>query len=605
MNWVVKDKLNRSIKWMGRFMTIVLFMGLFISCRSQSNGWVPCNTVIPKYYWSVSDIKYGSTSEDPYAGLRKHLLYQSMSGLSYRAVMEKKGQIALWDGTHPTSAYENSEKDLLEMGIQKLGNITTYELAMLPSGKKGSVKDVFDGYILTDLEAEIESGMYATNAAHVYNAIIVDVRDKDMFDKAGYKMILDARGKTTADAWKEFKNQCDNSALVFIHVDCGELRDYAIAHNYFAMNINKRSGTKEFGSNWEMMKDVLAWLQPNAPCYGADAGNDEGEVDELISLYGCHWIPYDWGYNTDMTSINYAARQKGTVVKSIDPRKIDYSKDKKFVSYYLSDGDNLQWMKNTFNPDWYPVPAEYAKYKLSYGMCVINLADVAPAQMKYFCEIQDPEISIFERGSYYFIDLLGALKDREAILKEMAQIQAESMKKHGVKILGTVTRGKVDSPEAIEGYQAMIDANDELEGIIAIAYAPYADSKQEIIWVTNKKGIDIPVIMTTYCLWNKGTYNDPDEGTPAYISRIMKEDGRKFSLVCLHCWSHWRDTGLDDDELAENVTSGAYDSIGIKAEGFCQRRLGEEYEAVNLQEFIWRVRMEYRPDQTKKVLGLS
>ena len=174
MNWVVKNKLNRSIKWMGRFMTIVLFMGLFISCRSQSNGWVPCNTIIPKYYWNVSDIKYGSTSEDPYAGLRKHLLYQSMSGLSYRAVMEKKGQIALWDGTHPTSAYENSEKDLLEMGIQKLGNITTYELAMLPSGEKGSVKDLFDGYILTDLEAEIESGMYATNAAHVYNAIIVD-----------------------------------------------------------------------------------------------------------------------------------------------------------------------------------------------------------------------------------------------------------------------------------------------------------------------------------------------------------------------------------------------------------------------------------------------
>lgn len=597
MDWVTRSK----------FLTVTLLISCFLSsCKnynSYQEGWLPYIDNIPQYYWDVKDIKYGSTEDDPYAGLRKHLLFQSMSGLSHRALNEGSNNIALWDGTQGSSAYVNSEKALQDMGVKCLGSITTYELALLSAGENGTVRNVFRGYILTDLETNLESGIVATNAAHVYNAIIVDVRDKEMFDAAGFEMLYDARQKSTQDSWKEFREKCDNNALIFIHVGNAELRDMAIAYDLFVMNINKMPGTREFGSNWDIFGEVLNWLKPNAPVYGADAGNDEGEVAEIISLYGCHWVPFDWGYNTELTSLNYPARQEGLEVKNINPREIDYSLDKNFVSYYLSDGDNLQWMQNGFNPDYYPEPEKY-NLKMSYGICVMNLAMSAPAQLKYFCDIQNPEVSIFERGSYYFVDQIGEKKDRNAIMKQMAREQAASMKAQNVKLLGTVTRGKVDSPQAIEGYQTLIDANDELEGIIAIAYSPYADSKQDIIWITNKKGIEIPVVMTTYCLWNKKDHNDPDEGTPAYIAQKMMNDRKKFNMISLHCWSYFRDAGVTDDLLAENADRTNADMRGIGAEILCHNRLDDSYEAVNLQEFFWRIRMEYRPEQTRKILGL-
>ena len=53
----------------------------------------------------------------------------------------------------------------------------------------------------------------------------MDVRDKAYFDSQGYSMLYDARAKSTADAWYEFKDKCSNKALVVMPVQTGELRE--------------------------------------------------------------------------------------------------------------------------------------------------------------------------------------------------------------------------------------------------------------------------------------------------------------------------------------------------------------------------------------------
>ena len=35
----------------------------------------------------------------------------------------------------------------------------------------------------------------------------------------------------------------------------------------------------------------------------------------------------------------------------------------------------------------------------------------------------------------------------------------------------------------------------------------------------------------------------------------------------------------------------------------CNRRLADDYEDVSMQELIWRIRMEYRPEQTQRYLS--
>ena len=63
--------------------------------------------------------------------------------------------------------------------------------------------------------------------------LIVDVRDKEYYEEAGYTMKYDARSKTTAQAWAEFKDKCSNKALVIMPVQTGELREFAIKNELF------------------------------------------------------------------------------------------------------------------------------------------------------------------------------------------------------------------------------------------------------------------------------------------------------------------------------------------------------------------------------------
>ena len=52
----------------------------------------------------------------------------------------------------------------------------------------------------------------------------------------------------------------------------------------------------------------------------------------------------DWSYNHSLTSRRYKERQPSTLAKTINPRKIDYDKKKNFCSFFLTDGDNYQFI---------------------------------------------------------------------------------------------------------------------------------------------------------------------------------------------------------------------------------------------------------------------
>ena len=103
------------------------------------------------------------------------------------------------------------------------------------------------------------------------------------------------------------------------------------------------------------------------------------------------------------------------------------------------------------------------------------------------------------------------------------------MRQHRVKLLGVMAMN-VKSEAAKEAFQAYVDANDQLEGIVALQYSPYAGGEGDVIWVTNKAGYDIPVITVKYSLWNFGNRNAEREGTPAYIAGRLKQEAQQESM---------------------------------------------------------------------------
>jgi len=600
--------MNKQLLWIG---IITVVYGCKSKFSDQGQYSLPAITTAPEYYWTCTGIlgeqSHNSLTEDRLAkGLPYHLLAQSLQGLSFLAVAEGKSKTAVWmDDPAGRRSYAVSKAALEEMGIREIGRSDAVALAAIQHDATAPAagwtgRDGSPSYVLTDLRNNPESGNVATVAAHVYQAIIVDVRDSAYYNAHGYAMQYDASKKTVADAWHEFKDRCSNDALVLMPVNTGELRSYAIAHRLFVLNLNKVQGQPEYGQNGALFGEILAWLNPGAPVLGWEQGVGEDVFVKEATRYGHPLVPYDWGYNTDFTALRYKHRQKGTV-KADNPKNYVYDSAKRYVSFYLSDGDNIQWMMNSFeSPHYYSNP-DIRETKMSFGLPIFSLSMIAPAQLDNLIARQDAASTLMENfgGGYYYADEFGSQSDRKERLTEIARHTAAHMRQRNCKVLGLFALD-CRSDAAKEAYQAYITANDQLEGIVVVQYDPYAGGNGEIFWFPNAEGYDIPVVTVRYSIWNFKE-NQSNQGTPAYIaSQLNSLPTPAFSVVCVHAWSGFADIGDSDDPIAE--TSGR-SIVGASAAKQCMKRLAGGHAVVNTQELIWQVRMHYRREQTTAYLS--
>lgn len=551
------------------------------------------------------DVPNGGATNVNGDGLQYHLLSQSFSGLVNKALASGNSVTGAWsDAYDGWASYRECQKlfHLAPTWVVHTGNpMTNVDFGPLDGG----VMDYLGkNYVLTDVRNNPESGNVAVVASHVYNAFIVDVRDRDFYDANGFKMVYDATHKTTEDSWHEFKDKCNNRALVVMPVHTGELADFAIANNLFVINLNKVYNTASGGQNTALFKEVLAWLQPNSSVFGWEPGVGEDSFVIPVSESGNMMVASQEA-NLAWFSKDYKNRQKPLLAHVVSPQDIDFStnKDKKFVSYYLSDGPHSGWMMRGFVENYY-TDAKVNDVCMSFGVTASLMCQMDPLTFEKIMMNQSKKSTLIESfgGGYWYSDNFGINGDRPRLLANLAEKVAHHMRQHRIKVLEQIALDATSSA-AMEAYQAFVDANNQLEGIIAIDYSPsYAGSEGKILWVTNKDGYDIPVITVRYSIWNMGGQNNKNDGTPTYVAHRLNELGanNKFSAVIVHAWSAFSDTGDSVDELAENAEGGTL--RGASAAEMCDRRLDENYETVNIQELIWRVRMEYRPEQTQKYL---
>ena len=594
-----------------KISAIVALIGLSLSAlglgrllnREEINSFVPDGKLYsmpemkkkPRKFWTCTgvvsiDNRNSINETETMQGLQYHLLCQSLAGLTNRMVEEGKSDVAVWLYDHGGKAsYKVSKQALEDMGICEQGVQNGLELACSDyesvDGLRLQLKDFFDGYVLTDVKNNPESGIVASVASHVYNSIIVDVRDKEYFEKAGYSMKYDATHKTTLDAWHEFKDKCNNEALVIMPVQTGELREFAIKNNLFVLNLNKKQGDPRSGQNVDLLEEVLAWLQPNVPVYGWEQGVSEDQFVARISKSGHPMIPCDWSYNHSLTSLLYTERQQPVQAQSFNLKLIDFDKKRNYGSFFLSDGDNIQWMMQDFATSFYDVP-EAIEVKMSYGLPVSTLSMMAPAQLHNLMNLRRDECSVLEMlgGGYYYIDTYSQNNNRNENLKIAAERLAVSMRRYHVGLLGVMAMD-VKSAASREAYQAFVDANDRLEGIIALQYSPYAGGGGEVFWVTNKNGYDIPVITVRYSLWDR---IHEREGSPDFIASKLEAEAQveSFSAICVHAWSRFEGN-----------------AHGAAAARLCAGKLDGRFEVVNMQELVWRLRMSRHPEQTLEYLN--
>ncbi len=564
---------------------------------------LPALDKTPRYCWDLKiSISDGSKA------FKEYLLASSVSGLTARAVQEGKTDTGIWivNGRDKGVAYKAERESLEKRGCRFLEPVGPVEL--LTGQIKSQVtntnfKKLFDGYVLTDMDTNPESGTVAVTASHAYNGLIVDKEFQDVFEKAGYKMLYDASGKHVRDAWIEFKDKCAKDGLVIMPNNTWELRDVAIQNGWFFMNLYPEPHDAAKGDYWDLYEETAKALDDHSLIYGWEAGpHNEQEINDVASSNAQASAINDWFYNYCMINSDYKERQEPLLADVLNPKTIDYNKKKRFVSFFMSDGDNNQWMMGGFIENWYDVPASSAN-KVAFGIPTTTMPQMAPAAYKYILEHQPENSTLVEvqGGGVFYSDTYGKNRNRKECLKEKAEMTAAWMRQHRIKVLGLMAKESVGSGEAKEAYQAFIEANDQLEGIIALQYTPYAGGKGDIYWFANKEGYQIPVITIKYSLWNE-PYIRKREGTPKYIANCLDKDQNNsdFNLICIHAWSHFSDQGKDCDELAETKNGNIMGS-GIAT--MLKNHLDDSYEVVSLQELIWQVRMKFYPEQTRKYIS--
>lgn len=571
------------------------YTNLYDSPKNEGQYWLPEMTVVPQDYYvcvgaDFNDFgRYNVKKESSIEGLQYANMCGSLAGLINRGVQQGKTKSAVWlDGIG--RSFDLCKQRLTNMGINEKTKMDGLSII-----RSGVFSDIIKGYVLTDVKSNPESSVVAAVASHIYNAIIIDVRDSAIYNREDLKLVYDATKKTTKDSWKEFKNKCNNRALILMPALTNDLKDFAIANNLFVINIKNNQG-----NNWELLDEVLDWLEPCSPVYGWE-DFDEHSFVQPVSEKGHMLICNNFSMNMSLTSLKYKESQEGLLVNVLNPKNIDYSTNNEYnyVSYYLSDGDNLQWVFHAWYNQWFNHP-QSVNMRMSYGIPSTNLDMVAPAVYKNIVDNQNEENTLVENcgGGYIYIDAFAAKKERPVYLANLSKKVAANMRQHCLKVLGLFTND-ARSAEAKEAYQYFIKANDQLEGIIVVQYAPYNGGKGEIFWFKNSKGFNIPVITVKYTIWNFGYNEEGGQGTPTFIAQKIKNDASDFSLVDIHAWSSFTDIGTSNDILAEASPGMIF---GAGAAAMCQKRLSKKYKNVSLQEFIWRLRMKYHPKETQQML---
>lgn len=572
-------------------------MAIVFTCEFSFGGSMQSMPVqkMGRSYWEI-EASHGF----PKSRLIDDLLGESIVGLTALAVNEGKSDVMVWmESNAPAYLMIKSQ-----LPMSCLGKGGVWEIL-----GSDDVRRVVRGYVLYDL-ANQESINVATVASHVYHGVMIEQRDIQKAEGAGYKLLYDASDKTLDHAWSEFKGKCRNNGLVLMPTQTSEQRSTAIAFRLMCVNLNKQYANALGGYNKNLIEEILMWLKPVSPVFGWEQGQSEDQFVSLVSRSGNVMVPYDWAINTPVMSAGYQTH-KPPKVSTLDPTTINYGNSKHYFSFLMSDGDNVQWMINGFDTPLYFSSSDIEATKMSFGYPIANLSMISPWQHDYLVGRQNSASSMVESfgGGYYYIDNFGELKNRRHSLDKVAKMTAFHMRANGCRVLSLIAQD-VRCKESTQAYQSYIENNDQLIGIVAVQYSPYSGGGGEVMWFKNSRGVEIPVVTVRYTIWHfENGLNMLHDGTPAYIASLCNDLASQnpqestFSVTSVHAWSSFKNIGSSNDPTAENNLPP--DATGVTPALWCADRLDKKVKVVNVEELIWQLRMHYYPEQTKTIIKLN
>ena len=369
-----------------------------------------------------------------------------------------------------------------------------------------------DGYLL--FRQGTASVNVATTLAGLTGAVAIEESLEATAIRQGLRKILDVRDKDDRWVRDHYWHRLRHDVAIEQRADWSErLRDYATMAGAFAF----------FDGNSAFRAEVVGALDDDATVIGwGDASNGEDAFIGPNSDAGVKAIPADHARNLSVLSGIRADRitQRGKVtVPRPDP-------DAHYVSFLITDGDNIQWMLGDFPTDrrWFGSPLR-GKVDLGWGISP-SLVDLAPSVMRWYYDhsTRDRFVVGPSGGGY----LYPSRYPRAALDKHTGEL-AKSMERADLSVVQIIDFDSFPDTGLWSSYLK----RPQIDGLIYLEYSRYDSHKGKVVWAEGK-----PVISARTMLWD-GLPGADEASVTAELNTATRDPHSTagYSIVLWHAWS--------------------------------------------------------------------
>ncbi len=476
---------------------------------------IPLSVVVVLIVALTTSVAMGRQASGAGVGLPKGVALQSLVVIPLDALVSSQDR-ALVASLQGLVAKSSSEQIFIDDGgpsttwkdylVTRYGIALDNSYATLPA-LVAHFKQYVSGYILYDMSGNPQSLNVATSLSGPLKGLPVDKSQVEQVTSLGVtRQLLDVSDKSEKWAYQRYRGLFSETTAAELDFDVyNQLRDYATLTNSFTF----------YDGVTDWRKQVLRGLGQGATLLGY--GTNETEMIRQASREGVTSIPTDLASNLSVLSSIHST--EGLIQK---PAPMPLTKNKHYVSFVVSDGDNVAWDLQGL-PQYYS-NADRGSFSVGYGVSP-SLVDLAPAALRWFYEnassggARDQFVAGPSGAGYVY----------------PSRMSSGDLDTFAGRLNGYMARADLSIAEILDD-QNSFDRADlwskylREPNIDALFYSG-PDARGQIGWVNNK-----PVIAQRDTLWDGVT----DERT--LIREINSRpaspttaDG--YTLVLVHCWS--------------------------------------------------------------------
>ena len=531
---------------------------------------------------------------------QEDVLVQTLAGLvAYSFRKHGTGEF-LWldNGTASYAEWLKREKAYTGCKLLEDRAYTTWELV-----DRYRQQGILKGYILykkDPAKRPLYEGKPLNTSVNVANALCpilsgVAVEETLETDARthGLKCLLDVREKDETWLWQEYGKKFSRDLIARQDPLNAIMRAEITA-----------MGAMPVSECGPLYTEVLEACRAGSPVLGWGIGMEDEQTGPS-SRFGLFQTATNWCANLQITSagktgLNYPFKPFPAPVSS--PKPPAANDNTRYVSFILSDGDNVQWLMLNFcqgeeAQQYWAAPAR-GKIPFGWTTCAMDLLQLCPYTLDYLRETATPNDDfVLLGGGYYYPDWFGQARPEKNLLARQAHRTEKYVNKCGITGY-MVNVQDWNSDVAIKAYETYTKEMPSINGIFVIQYAPYTGGHGAIRWVARADGSKIPVVTARNAIWAQRG-QDPWEGSPTRVATMLNEWASKpiqkpedrFAWVIVHAWSWFRQPSNDPASSEEVDQTKNYPGISDIARGYlpatwCAERLSPQIKLVTPPIFL-------------------